>query len=93
MAILKKLMGASDSQVSLIGLQLGNRVLQIGHSDPHLIALLAAKVGLTGQASALVADDTARETLNRAAAARGWPLGGAQGGHRGRGYPGGVSAG
>ena len=55
----------------MIGLQLGNRVLQIGHNDPHLIALLAAKVGMTGQASALVADDTARETLDRAAAARG----------------------
>jgi len=71
MSILKKLRGASDSRVSMIGLQLGNRVLQIGHSDPHLIALLAAKVGVTGQASALVADDAARETLNRAAAARG----------------------
>ncbi len=71
MSILKKLRGASDSRVSMIGLQLGNRVLQIGHSDPHLIALLAAKIGVTGQASALVADDAARETLNRAAAARG----------------------
>ena len=70
MAILKR-RGARDSQVAMIGLQLGNRVLQIGHNDPHLIALLAAKVGMTGQASALVADDTARETLDRAAAARG----------------------
>ena len=55
----------------MVGLQLGNRVLQIGHGNPRLISLLAAKVGVSGQASALVTDDAAADTINRAAAARG----------------------
>ena len=68
MAILK---GREDLRVTMVGLQLGNRVLQIGQGDPRLIALLAAKVGISGQASALVTDDAAADTLNRAAAACG----------------------
>ena len=71
MAIFKKLKAAEDLRVSMIGLQLSNRVLQIGHSDPRLIALLAAKVGVSGQASALVTDDAAANTITRAAKARG----------------------
>ena len=63
MAIFKKLKAAEDLRVSMIGLQLSNRVLQIGHSDPRLIALLAAKVGVSGQASALVTDDAAANTI------------------------------
>ena len=71
MAIFKKLKGAEDLRVSMIGLQLGNRVLQIGHNDSGLIALLAAKVGVSGQASALVTDDAAASMINRVAQARG----------------------
>ena len=71
MAILKKLKGAEDLRVSMSGVQLGDRVLQIGHSDPRLIALLAAKAGLSGQASALVTAAAAAETITRAAATRG----------------------
>ena len=71
MAIFKKVKGETDLRVSVIGLRLGERVLQIGHGDPGLIALLAAKVGVSGQASALVTDDVAAETISRAAAARG----------------------
>ena len=71
MAFFKKLLAAKDLRISMVGLQLGNRVLQIGHGDPQLIALLASEVGITGQASALVANDAAAETITRASATRG----------------------
>ncbi len=71
MAFFKKLKAAKDLRVSMIGPQLGNRVLQLGHGDPGLIALLAAEVGVSGQASALVVDDAAAETITRATTARG----------------------
>ena len=71
MAFLKKLKGAEDLRVAMTGVQLGNRVLQIGHGDPRLISLLAAKVGISGQAAALVTDADAAETISQAAAARG----------------------
>ena len=71
MPILKKLKKEVDLRISMTGLQLGNRVLQIGHGDPDLIALLAAKVGISGQASALVTDDAAAAKINRATTARG----------------------
>ena len=71
MAFLKKLKGAEDLRVSMAGVQLGNRVLQIGHGDPRLITQLAAKVGISGQAAALVTDAAAAETISHAAAALG----------------------
>ena len=71
MPIFKKLKGEEDLRVTMAGLRLGNRVLQVGHGDPRLIALLAAKVGMGGQASALVPDDAAAETITKAAEARG----------------------
>lgn len=71
MAFLKRIKGHSDLRVSMTGIRLGTRVLQIGHRDPDLIARLSAKVGLSGQAAALVPDDDAARTLHRAAQARG----------------------
>ena len=71
MPFFKKPKETEDLRVSMVGLQLGNRVLQIGHKNPRLIALLAAKVGVGGQASALLTDDAAANTVNRAANARG----------------------
>lgn len=71
MPLFKKFTGDADLRVSMTGLRLGNKVLQIGDSDPRLIAQLAAKVGLSGQASALVTDDGAAERINRAAEAQG----------------------
>ena len=55
----------------MTGLRMGDRVLQVGAGDPGLIALLATKVGLSGQASALVNDQKAADTLEKAASARG----------------------
>jgi ubiquinone/menaquinone biosynthesis C-methylase UbiE len=71
MPFFKKLRAAKDLRVAMVGPQLGNRVLQIGHGDPRLITLLAAEVGVSGQASALVADDAAAGMIARVATARG----------------------
>jgi ubiquinone/menaquinone biosynthesis C-methylase UbiE len=71
MPFFKKLRAAKDLRVAMVGPQLGNRVLQIGHGDPRLITLLAAEVGVSGQASALVADDAAAGMITRVATARG----------------------
>jgi len=71
MPFFKKFKAAKDLRVSMVGLALGNRVLQIGHGDPRLIALLAAEVGVSGQASALVVDDAAAGVISQVATARG----------------------
>lgn len=71
MAIFKKFSGESDLRLAMIGAQLGNRVLQIGHADPNLITRLATKVGLSGQAAALVSEEAAAAAVNRAAEAQG----------------------
>ena len=71
MAIFKKLKGDNDLRVSMAGLRLGDKVLQIGSGDPRLIAMLAAKVGISGQASALVPDDGSTDPIRRAAQAGG----------------------
>lgn len=71
MAIFKKFKGETDLRLSMAGLRLGDKVLQIGGGDPRLVAMLAAQVGLSGQASALVPDDEAAGPIRRAAQARG----------------------
>ena len=71
MAIFKKLKGGGDLRVSMAGLRLGDKVLQIGSGDPRLIALLARQVGAGGQASALVPDDDDAASIGRAARAQG----------------------
>ena len=47
--------------VSMAGAKLGDRLLVIGCGDPHLIAVLGAKVGLSGRTCA-VDDSPARTT-------------------------------
>ena len=71
MAVFKKLKSGADLRVSMAGLRLGDKVLQIGSGDPRLIAMLAAHVGVSGQASALVPDDDAAASIGRAARAQG----------------------
>ena len=55
--------------ISMVGVKMGERLLQIGSDDPALFAALAAKVGLTGHAC-VVDDDTARSAVVMAAAAK-----------------------
>ena len=55
--------------VSMTGVKLADRLLVIGCADPHLIAALAVKAGLTGRACA-VDDDEALVTSAAAIAER-----------------------
>jgi SAM-dependent methyltransferase len=49
--------GNYDLIVSMIGVKLGDRLLQIGGGDGKLLAALGAKTGLTGQVMAVEPDD------------------------------------
>ena len=53
--------------VSMAGIKLGDRLLQIGCPDGGRLAALAAKVGLTGRAGALAETPQAAEAASRAA--------------------------
>lgn len=44
--------------VTMTGVRMGERLLQIGLAEPKLAALLAAKPGLSGQAAIVVADES-----------------------------------
>jgi ubiquinone/menaquinone biosynthesis C-methylase UbiE len=63
---LRKSEAGDPLAVAMSGVKLGDRVLVLGCSDPHLIAGLAGKAGLTGRACAL---DESQERTTRAAAA------------------------
>lgn len=45
--------------VTMSGVRMGERVLQIGVDDPRIAAAIAAKVGLSGHAAMVVADQQA----------------------------------
>ncbi len=62
----RKQPAAEPLPVTIVGLKLGQRFLAVGVRDPALIAILAAKAGLTGAACAVDADEHA---VARAAAA------------------------
>ena len=49
----RKLGDKHDLAVSMVGIKLGNALLQLGCGDGGLLAALAAKVGLTGRAAAV----------------------------------------
>jgi ubiquinone/menaquinone biosynthesis C-methylase UbiE len=55
--------GPHDLAVSMVGIKLGDRLLQIGCGDGGLFAALAAKTGLTGRA---VSIDPSEEAVARA---------------------------
>jgi ubiquinone/menaquinone biosynthesis C-methylase UbiE len=52
--------------VTMSGVRLGERALQIGSGDARSMALIAAKTGLTGTAAIVVADDDAAVRIRRA---------------------------
>ena len=54
--------------VSMTGVKLGDRVAFLGMPAPARIAAIAAKVGLSGRAAAVVADDQAAARIGKAAA-------------------------
>jgi len=57
--------------VSMTGVKLGDRVVFVGAPHPGRTAAIAAKVGLSGRASAAVPDQHAADRLNKAAAQAG----------------------
>ena len=68
---LKTISGPRDLEVSMAGLKLGSRVLQLDDGDGELIAAMAAAVGLSGQACAVVRNNNQVEALAKAAAKAG----------------------
>ena len=64
---LKKSGGPRDLEVSMAGLKLGSRVLQLDGGDGELMAALAKMVGLSGQACAVVQNQSDVEPFRKAA--------------------------
>ena len=54
---LRKCRGREPLPVTMSGVRMGERVLQIGVDDPAVAGALAAKVGLSGNAAIAVADE------------------------------------
>ena len=67
---LRRLGGPRDLEISMAGVKLGSRVLQLG-GDGGLIAALAGVVGLSGQACAAVQESGKSGAFERAAAKAG----------------------
>jgi len=73
MRIFRKGPGPHALPLAVVGLRLGNRVLDVGADAGALFAEMAGKVGLTGHACAVVGSEAAAGRV-RAAAARGGVL-------------------
>jgi SAM-dependent methyltransferase len=54
--------------IAMIGVRLGERLLQIGIDDPHSLGALAAKVGISGTAAVVVIDEQAANQARAAIA-------------------------
>jgi ubiquinone/menaquinone biosynthesis C-methylase UbiE len=59
---------ANDLSVTMSGVRIGERVLQVGVGDGALLAALAAKVGMSGRACGIDEDAAAVARADRAAA-------------------------
>jgi len=57
--------------VAMSGVRMGERALQIGVDDPSLVGAIAAKVGLSGHAAIVVADERQAARARAGAAAAG----------------------
>jgi ubiquinone/menaquinone biosynthesis C-methylase UbiE len=55
----KSSVGVEPLAVTMSGVRLGERALQVGLDDPHIAAAIAAKTGMTGQATIVVRDEPA----------------------------------
>jgi len=63
--------GRLDLAVSMCGVRMGERLLIVGPGEPAIGAAVAAKVGLTGQATAVVATASEGARVEAAAASQG----------------------
>ncbi len=68
---LRKSGGPRDLELSMAGLKMGSRTLQVGGDDPGLIAALAKVVGLSGHACAVGDTESRTNAFQRAAASAG----------------------
>jgi len=68
---LRRSRGPIDLIVDMVGVRLGERLLQAGAGIPRAFAVLARKSGLTGRACAVVDTPAAARQLDEAAAAEG----------------------
>jgi SAM-dependent methyltransferase len=68
---LRKSGGPRDLELSMAGLKMGSRVLQVDGDDPGLIVALASVVGLSGHACAVGDTESKTEAFQRAAASEG----------------------
>ena len=67
----KSSVGVEPLAVTMSGVRLGERALQIGIDSPGIVATIAAKTGLTGLATIVVGDETAAKTARAAVAEAG----------------------
>ncbi len=65
---LRKTRERAPAPVTMTGVRMGERLLQIGVDDPATAGAIAAKVGLSGSAALAVADEAGAERARRAAA-------------------------
>ena len=68
MFLRRSTVGREPLAVTMSGVRMGERVLQIGVDDPAITGVLAAKTGITGQASIVVADEAQAARARSAAA-------------------------
>jgi SAM-dependent methyltransferase len=64
----KSSVGSEPLAVTMSGVKQGERALQVGVDDPAIAASIAAKTGMTGEASLVVADESAAATVRAAVA-------------------------
>jgi ubiquinone/menaquinone biosynthesis C-methylase UbiE len=67
----KSSVGSEPLAVTMSGVRLGERALQVGLDDPHIAASIAAKTGMTGQASLVVGDEATASVARDAVAEAG----------------------
>ena len=71
MRIFRKGLGPHALPVAMSGIRMGERLLTIGSGTPGMFAAMAAKVGLSGRACAMVLDEAGAAALGNAAAREG----------------------
>jgi SAM-dependent methyltransferase len=67
MAFLRRLSGIESLPVAMTGIKMGDQYLHIGCDDRVLLSTLAAKVGISGRACALVSDEAEAARAEKAA--------------------------
>jgi ubiquinone/menaquinone biosynthesis C-methylase UbiE len=63
--------GREPLAIAMSGVRIGERVLQVGMDTPLVTSLLAAKPGLSGESTIVLADETAAAQARRAVAESG----------------------